>query len=120
MDNGQMTHVSRFAPLELASACLGCQHLSAATAPPAQRARAEFERLVRVGAAICARCGRPIGPGQNWDLDHRDDRLGYLGASHRGCNVAAANARRAKSARPDGVPPDDRAEEDSSGLTAVG
>jgi hypothetical protein len=37
----------------------------------------------------CVRCGRPILPGELWDLDHADDRAGYLGASHRRCNRSA-------------------------------
>jgi hypothetical protein len=41
-----------------------------------------------VGSA-CVRCGRPILPGQPWDLDHADDRVDYLGASHRRCNRSA-------------------------------
>jgi hypothetical protein len=35
------------------------------------------------------RCGRPILPGQPWDLDHSDDRVAYLGAAHRRCNRSA-------------------------------
>jgi hypothetical protein len=34
----------------------------------------------------CARCGEPIEPGDAFDLDHTDDRAGYLGASYQACN----------------------------------
>lgn len=63
----------------------------------AQR-RAEYDsrrhRLTRVllkpeveaGLHKCARCGNQIKPGQAWDLDHSNDRTGYLGPSHAGCN----------------------------------
>jgi hypothetical protein len=34
----------------------------------------------------CARCGLPMYPWQLLDLDHTDDRSGYLGLSHRACN----------------------------------
>jgi hypothetical protein len=37
----------------------------------------------------CTRCGRQIEPGQLWDLDHTDDRSGYLGPAHRSCNRSA-------------------------------
>lgn len=51
----------------------------------------------------CARCGDTMLEGQDLDLDHNDDRTGYLGFSHRACNRAAGavklNAQLA--ARPD-------------------
>jgi hypothetical protein len=34
----------------------------------------------------CARCGEFIQAGAAFDLDHTDDRSGYLGASHQACN----------------------------------
>jgi hypothetical protein len=37
----------------------------------------------------CPRCGLPMVPGQALDLDHRDDRAGYLGMSHSRCNRRA-------------------------------
>ncbi len=37
----------------------------------------------------CARCGETMLEGQDLDLDHTDDRAGYLGFSHRACNRAA-------------------------------
>jgi hypothetical protein len=37
----------------------------------------------------CARCQRLILPGQEWVLDHTDDRKGYLGPSHATCNNRA-------------------------------
>jgi hypothetical protein len=51
---------------------------------------------------MCARCGLPIAAGAEFDLDHTDDRAGYLGVSHRTCNrraggkngPAVTNARR--------------------------
>jgi hypothetical protein len=46
----------------------------------------------------CPRCGLPLLPGQDLDLDHTDDRAGYLGFIHATCNRAAGarlgNARR--------------------------
>jgi hypothetical protein len=45
--------------------------------------------LVAAGQAICARCGRPIHPAQEWHLDHNYDRTGYLGVSHAHCNRRA-------------------------------
>ena len=55
--------------------------------------RRNLEPYVRSGLAICTRCGQPIKPGDRWHLDHRDDRAGYLGASHALCNLRAAAAK---------------------------
>lgn len=52
------------------------------------------------GNVGCARCGGLIAPGSRWDLDHAEERDGYLGPSHQSCNVAAANRRRAKRKAP--------------------
>ncbi len=39
----------------------------------------------------CPRCGHPLGDNPAaLDLDHTDDRTGYLGLSHRRCNRSAA------------------------------
>ena len=52
--------------------------------------RKQLAPLVATGQVNCFRCGEPIGPGQRWHLDHRDDRRGYLGAAHAVCNLRAA------------------------------
>jgi hypothetical protein len=56
-----------------------------------KRERALWEKRIAAGGVTCARpdCGRPIVPGMLWDLDHTDDRSGYLGPSHRHCNRKA-------------------------------
>lgn len=44
-----------------------------------------------VPGSPCTRCGRPIRPGQAWDLDHHDDGPGWRGASHAACNRKAGS-----------------------------
>jgi hypothetical protein len=45
----------------------------------------------------CCRCGRPMIRGQAINKDHLDDRSGYWPTwSHRACNIAASNRRRAR------------------------
>ena len=58
-----------------------------------KRARAQYARLVNAGQATCSRCAKPITPGAPWDLDHSDDRTGYLGPAHQACNRAAGTAK---------------------------
>src|SRR5262245_39617179 len=58
-----------------------------------QRTREHWAVVVSSGTAICPRCNKPILPTQAWDLDHRDDRRGYLGVSHSECNRGAGNRR---------------------------
>ncbi len=80
-----------------------------------QQARARVARQVAAGTATCARCGYPIDREEAWDLDHSDDRAGYLGPSHARCNRATNGRRRPRvvstqSVRPRRVvvvPPDD-------------
>ncbi|MCK8670988.1 hypothetical protein M1M07_07635 [Rhodococcus sp. HM1] len=56
-----------------------------------QRAREAWRPVVQAGRVRCARCGRPIRPGQLWDLGHDDrDRRRYTGPEHVGCNRATA------------------------------
>lgn len=51
-----------------------------------QKARRAYVEAFRSGDP-CARCGDPmVGDASLFDLDHTDDRTGYLGLSHRECN----------------------------------
>lgn len=52
-------------------------------------AREAWKPKVQTGLIACARCAQPIQPGQEWALDHTDDRTGYLGPSHATCNNSA-------------------------------
>jgi hypothetical protein len=49
-----------------------------------QKLRKLLEPVVLSGQARCTRCRRLIAPGARWDLDHTEDRGGYLGPAHRG------------------------------------
>jgi hypothetical protein len=48
--------------------------------------RKAWARLVATGSEKCRRCGNLIGKDEPFDLDHTDDRTGYLGPSHQRCN----------------------------------
>jgi hypothetical protein len=58
-----------------------------------ERERKRWAPRVQAGLVNCARCGNRIRRGEPWDLDHEDDRRGYLGPSHRGCNRAAPRSK---------------------------
>lgn len=61
------------------------------------RLRRQWAARIRAGELVsCARCATQILPDQAWDLDHRDDRTGYLGPSHARCNRATAAHPHAK------------------------
>ena len=61
-----------------------------------QARRRQLAPLVAAGLMRCARCGEPIEAGEAFDLDHTDDRAGYLGASHQACNRGAPSRDRAR------------------------
>lgn len=48
----------------------------------------------------CARCGRPMLPGERLDLDHADDAPGWNGLAHARCNrrAGAVKTNRARAA----------------------
>jgi hypothetical protein len=49
--------------------------------------RARLAPVVATGTVRCARCDELIEPGSEWHLDHRDDGHGWLGPSHKTCNL---------------------------------
>jgi hypothetical protein len=49
--------------------------------------------LARRPGQPCPRCGLPMYVTQLLDLDHTDDRAGYLGLSHRSCNRRAGQRK---------------------------
>lgn len=71
-----------------------------------QAERQAWEPYVQAGGIICSRYGQDpdcpgeIKPGDEWDLDHTDNRDGYNGPAHARCNrragaLKAAARRRA-------------------------
>jgi hypothetical protein len=67
-----------------------------------RRLRAHWQQVIDAGEEVlCVRCYRPILPRLHaFDLDHTEDRLGWLGPAHRFCNRSHAarkgNALRAQ------------------------
>jgi hypothetical protein len=61
-----------------------------------QALRRRWATQVALGRVDCARCGRPIRPGDEWDLGHDDhDRSRYTGPEHQACNRATYGRRAA-------------------------
>jgi hypothetical protein len=58
--------------------------------------RKVWKPRVATGLIRCAnpRCGRPILPGEAWDLGHDEhDRSKYRGPEHRRCNRATSKPK---------------------------
>lgn len=60
------------------------------------RARQVVEPFVRAGLAVCPYCGELIGPGEEWDLGHSDDRGSLIGPCHAVCNRREAGLKSAR------------------------
>jgi hypothetical protein len=58
-----------------------------------QAERKRWKLVVDAGDAVCCRCSYPIAPRAAFHLDHREDKLGYLGVAHARCNLRAAARR---------------------------
>lgn len=50
-------------------------------------------RILRGEQPPCSRCGYPVTPTDQWDLDHTDDATAYLGPAHATCNRAAGGRK---------------------------
>jgi hypothetical protein len=60
-----------------------------------QALRRRWAREVARGGVLCARCGEPIDPVEEWDLGHDDfDRAIYNGPEHARCNRATAGRKK--------------------------
>ena len=66
-----------------------------------RRLRDEWAPRVAAGGVMCARpsCGKPIHPGEAWDLGHVDGTSHYWGPEHRACT--RATQKHAKERRED-------------------
>lgn len=59
-----------------------------------ERERARWKQILDIKAWPCARCTRPIEPGQAWDLGHDDnDRARWTGPECIPCNRATRGRR---------------------------
>lgn len=59
-----------------------------------KKLRKAWAPRVAAGVIACARCGKLIAPGAEWDLGHDDcDRSRYVGPEHARCNRATAGRR---------------------------
>jgi hypothetical protein len=81
-------------PVVGASRCPSCAPAKAKrkTAARGYGAAHQARRAKTLTAAYgeaCGRCGKPMLEGQALDLDHTDDRTGYMGFAHAACNRQA-------------------------------
>jgi len=60
--------------------------------PAHEKQRKAWAPRVRRGEVDCARCKLRIGPHEQWDLGHTDDRTAWSGPEHVGCNRRAGAA----------------------------
>lgn len=51
--------------------------------------RAKWALILERRSVPCARCQKPINPGDDWDLGHNDERTRWTGPEHPACNRAA-------------------------------
>ena len=58
-----------------------------------QGERAKWQRIIERTGWPCSRCPDRIQPGDEWHLDHTDDRHAYLGPSHASCNNSAGGMK---------------------------
>lgn len=73
-----------------------------------RRLREQLRPEVEAGLHRCARCREPIFPGEAWDLDHAENRQGYIGPSHRSCNRSAGAQKRNGTGHDTSPPPSRR------------
>jgi hypothetical protein len=59
-----------------------------------RRRRRALAPAVEAGLTSCARCGKPILPGERWDLGHVDGTNDYSGPEHARCNRATVTHAR--------------------------
>jgi hypothetical protein len=64
-----------------------------------QKLRRAIARQVAAGGVLCVRCGESISPLEGFDLDHRENGNGYLGAAHISCNRGHVKPQRRERAR---------------------
>jgi len=51
-----------------------------------RKLRKRIAAFVASGRAVCTICKQRIDPDSKWDLHHTEDRSGYEGPAHAGCN----------------------------------
>jgi hypothetical protein len=55
--------------------------------------RKKWQATINLSPVPCVRCQQPITVDDKWELDHTDDRTGYLGPACARCNRAAGGRK---------------------------